>query len=207
MNPPDPEPFPPYERLRSERIYDSPWVGLRRDTVRRDSTHMKAVRRDSTHPSTARSGSSIEHEYHVVEIGDAVAVVPVRADGSIVLIGQYRYPHGRTHWEIPAGRLHEDESALDAAARELREETGHAARRYEALSGFYPINGVSAHWAHLYVAHDCIEVGAPALDELEQIVVRVFARAEVEALLDAGRFADGFTALALHQYLRRTTAR
>ncbi len=131
-----------------------------------------------------------------------MAVVPVRADGSIVLVGQYRYPHGKTHWEIPAGRLAAGESALDGAVRELREETGHAAARFEPLPGFYPINGISAHWAHLYVAHDCTLVGAQALDELEQIVVRTFSRAEVEDLLDSGLFADGFTALAILQYLR-----
>jgi len=187
LTPLEPEPFPPFRRVRSERIYDSPWVGLRRDVVRR--------------------GDGPERDYHVVEITDAVAVVPVRADGSIVLVGQYRYPHGKTHWEIPAGRLSPGENAHDGAVRELREETGHAAARFEALPGFYPVNGISAHWAHLYVAHDCTEVGAPALDELEQIIVHTFTRAEVEALLDAGRFADGFTALAILQYLRRSTPR
>lgn len=183
MTPPDPEPFPPFRRIRTQRIYDSPWVGLRRDVVRRDE--------------------GPEREYHVVEIGDAVAVVPVRADGSIVLVGQYRYPHGRTHWEIPAGRLAPAEAPLAGAVRELREETGHVAARFESLPGFFPINGISAHWAHLYVAHDCAAVGTPVLDELEQLVVRAFPRAEVEALLDAGRLADGFTALAIHAYLRR----
>jgi len=183
LTPDDPEPFPPLERIRSDRIYDSPWVGLRRDIVRRDR--------------------GPEREYHVVEITDAVAIVPVRADGSIVLVGQYRYPHGRTHWEIPAGRLHAGESALDGAVRELREETGHVAATYESLHGFYPVNGISAHWAHLFIARGCELVGELALDDLEQLVVRSFSRTEVEALLDAGRFADGFTALAILQYLRR----
>lgn len=184
MIPDDPVPFAPFRRARSERIYDSPWVSLRRDAVSR--------------------ADGPERDYHVVEITDAVAVVPVRDDGSIVLVGQYRYPHGRTHWEIPAGRLAAGESALDGAVRELREETGHAASRWEELPGFYPINGISAHWAHLYVAHGCAAVGALALDELEQIVVRAFTRAEVEALLDAGRFSDGFTAIGILQYLRRS---
>lgn len=187
MIPGDPAPFEPYERLRSERLYDSPWVALRRDGVRR--------------------AGGPERAYHVVEIPDAVAVVPVRDDGAIVFVGQYRYPHGRTHWEIPAGRLQAGESPLAGAARELREETGHVARAFEPLAGFYPLNGISAHWAHLYVARGAERVGEPELDELEQLVVQAFTRAEVEALLDAGRIADGFSALALHQFLRRERAR
>jgi len=181
--PAGPAPFAPFERVRSERIYDSPWVGLRRDVVRR--------------------AGGPESEYHVVEITDAVAVVPVRADGSVVLVGQYRYPHGLTHWEIPAGRLHAGETPRAGAERELLEETGHASAQFESLPGFYPVNGISAHYAHLYFARDCERVAEPTLDELEQIVVRVFHRDEVEALLDAGRFADGFTALALLYWLRR----
>ena len=66
------------------------------------------------------------------------------------------------------------------------------------------MNGISAHWAHLFVARGCASVGDLLLDDLELLVVRVFTQAEVEELLDAGRFADGFTALALLQYLRRS---
>jgi ADP-ribose pyrophosphatase len=182
--PDDPAPFPPFGVARSERIYHSPWCGLRRDIV--------------------RLPSGAEREYHVFEIGEAVAVVPVLADGRVVMIGQYRYPHGKTHWEIPAGRLHDGEAPAAAAERELSEETGHRAARLEALPGFYPTNGISAHYAHAFVAHGCVPVGEAKPDDTEQIVVKAFTRDEVERLLDAGRIADAFAAISLMYWLRRS---
>jgi ADP-ribose pyrophosphatase len=182
--PDDPAPFPPFGLARSERIYQSPWCGLRRDIVR------------------LQNGA--EREYHVFEVGEAVAVVPVLKDGRVLMIGQYRYPHGKTHWEIPAGRLHVDEAPSAAAQRELREETGHTSTRLEPLPGFYPTNGISAHYAHAFVAHDCELAGSLQLDDTEQLVVKAFTRSEVERLLDAGKLADAFAAISLMYWLRRS---
>jgi ADP-ribose pyrophosphatase len=180
--PADPEPFPEYRVIDSEKIYDSRWCGLRRDTV---------VLPDGEH-----------QEYHVFEVPDAIVVVPVTKEGSIVMIGQYRYPHGKTHWEIPAGRIDAGESPEEAARREVREETGFEPARLVPLPGFYPANGITAHWAHAFAGLDCEEKGEQELDPSERIVVRTFTRAEVEALLDAGRIEDAFTALTLAYYLR-----
>jgi len=181
--PPDPAPFPPLATVRSERIYDSWWVGLRRDVL-------------------ALPGGG-EQEHHVVEIGDAVAIVAVTTDGRILLVGQRRHAHGKTHWEVPAGRLEDGEEPAAGAARELLEETGHAAASWTRLPGFYPINGISAHRAHAFVATGCERVAEMDLDPAEQITWRSFEPREVDALLRAGRLEDAFSALTLlyAQYL------
>ncbi len=171
----------------SQRIYDSHWCGLRRDIV------------------TLPNGAA--QEYHVFEVPDAVAVVPVTRDGRIVLVGQYRYPHGKTHWEVPAGRIADGESPADAALREAREETGHRVTRLVPLPGFYPTNGISAHYAHLFVGIDCDEVSAPNLDASEHLTVRTFDVPDVERMLDHGRFEDGFSAIALMYYFRSLARR
>lgn len=182
--PSNPAPFAPFPTLRTERIYHSRWCGLRRDWIQ-----LKDGR---------------EQEYHVIEIPDAVAVVPVLPDGRIVLIGQYRHPHGKTHWEVPAGRMLDGEEAQLCAERELREETGHRAGSWERLPGFYPINGISDHYAHVFVAKDCVRLGEHEPEDCEQIVVQSFTRGEVEALLDSGRVEDVFAAVTLMYWLRRS---
>ena len=181
--PDEPRPFAAFPVLSSQRIYQSRWCGLRRDVLELPDGR--------------------EQEYHVVEIPDAAVVVPVLHDGSIVLIGQYRYPHGKTHWEVPAGRMVSGEPPEEAALREVREETGYRPRTLVPLPGFYAANGITAHYAHAFAALDCEKVGAQALDPCEQILVRTFTRDEVERLLDAGRIQDGFTAISLMYYLRR----
>ena len=79
--PADPAPFPPFDVLSTERIYDSSWIALRRDEL-----------------ALPCGGTQ---EYHVVEIGDAVCVLPITATGEVVLIGQHR--HQLTCWQGPHG--------------------------------------------------------------------------------------------------------
>lgn len=179
----DPPPFPAFRVASTERIYDSPWCGLRRDQIELEG--------------------GVLQEYHVFEVSPAVAVVPVFPDGSIAMLWQLRHPHGKTHWEVPAGRLHPGEEPADGARRELLEETGLASDDVERLAGFYPTNGISPHYAHLYVARDCRTVAEPNLDPAERLRMHVMPWDEVRARLAGGRFQDGFTALALFYWAAR----
>ncbi len=175
--PAEPEPFAPFGVHSTERLYDSDWCALRRDMVVLPNGELQ--------------------EYHVFEIPDAVAVVPVRSDGRVVLIGQYRYPSGTTHWEIPAGRIDEGESPETAAGRELLEECGYATNTLHPMPGFQPTGGISPHAVHLFCGVNCHWESAPCPGASEQIRVQDFSRAEIIELLKAGRIRDGFTALGL----------
>ncbi len=183
LPPDDPPPFAPFPTLDSERIYDCEWCGLRRDLVELPDGRGQP--------------------YHVFEIPDASVVVPVTDGGEVVLVGQYRYPHGGTYWEVPAGRIGDDETPEACARRELREEAGLASRELVRLPSFYPVNGISGHLAHAFLALGCERAGAPELDATERIVARTFPADQVRALLDAGRVRDGFSALALHYAFAR----
>jgi len=179
----DPAPFAPFPVERSERIYDSPWCALRRDHL---------VLPDGGH-----------QEYHVFEIHDAVAVVPVLPDGSLALLWQFRHPIGRTHWEVPAGRVDPGEGPEEAARRELLEETGLRSGRLVRLGAFHPTNGISPHRAELFAALDCVPARAPEPGPCERFSMHVLEREEVRRRLVRGDFADGFTALALFYYFSR----
>ena len=178
-----PDPLPGFPTEASQRVYDSPWCGLRRDIIRLPSGDLQ--------------------DYHVFEVTDAVVVVPVLEDGRVLMIWQYRHPHGRTHWEIPAGRMHANETPEQAALRELREETGHETGRLEPLPGFFPINGISDHYAHAFVAHDCKRVGDVQLDDSEDLEVHEIDVERVRERLLDGTIQDGFSMLALYAWLAR----
>ena len=181
---PDPRPYRPHDVMRSVRVYDSKWCALDRHELRLDP--------DDKEPTG---------EYHVFRVPDAIVVVPFTVRGHIAMVWQHRHPHGHTHWEVPAGRINMGESPEEATVRELREETGLTADRLVALGGFFPINGISDHFAHVFCALDCTSTHELDLDDSERLLVRSRPLDVVREELLAGSLHDGFTALALFKAL------
>ncbi len=105
----------------------------------------------------------------LVEMDDAVVVVPVLADGAVVLIRNERFAVGEELWEFPAGKLDSPAESPEAcAARELAEETGYAAGRLEPLGGFYSCPGLLTEYLHVFLASD-LRPGRQALEAHERI--------------------------------------
>lgn len=138
----------------------------------------------------------------VVEHPDAVAVVPLEADGTVVLLRQYRHPVGQLVLEVPAGILDvAEEERADAARRELAEEAGLAAGTLEELVRFHNSAGWTDEATTIYLATDLQAVDAPDgfvadAEEADMEVVRLPLTAAV-AMVARGAVTDAKTVIGL----------
>lgn len=132
----------------------------------------------------------------VVEHPGAVAIVPVTAEGKVVLVRQYRYPVQEVLLEIPAGKLDKGEQPEVCAHRELEEETGFKTGRLEHLATFYTGPGFTDEIMYLYLARD-LTATAQRLDEDEFLAVGHYTPAEIKEMLAAKKINDGKTLIGL----------
>lgn len=127
----------------------------------------------------------------------AVCVVPVTDDGLVVMERQYRYPIDRVISEIPAGKLDsKDEDRLEAAKRELKEETGYSADTWIDMGIYYPAAAYSDERITMYLATG-LHKGQQRLDEDEFLNVELIP---IERLVDdimSGKITDGKTQVAI----------
>ena len=100
--------------------------------------------------------------FEIVEHPGAVAIVPLFANGDVMLLRQFRPAIQRELYEIPAGTLEPGETPLATARREIVEETGYRARRWRKLGTFYTAPGFCTEKMHLYVARDLSPAEAEA---------------------------------------------
>ena len=150
------------------------------------------------------NGAESTREY-VKHVG-AVAVVAMDSDGRIAIEHQFRYPFHDVLMEIPAGKLDfEDEDPLEAARRELREETGITATNFDYLGPFYPTCAYSTEVIHLYFAWD-LQFGERELDEDESINVEMIDLSKMVQLIFEGKVPDGKTQAAILQVVARMNA-
>ncbi|WP_324392555.1 NUDIX hydrolase [Aggregatilinea sp.] len=166
----------PYRTLSSRMLWQSKWYSLRQDEL------------------ADRSGERLT--YTVVEKPDAVWIIPVTADGHIVLIDQYRYAIDEWCLEIPAGNIEPGVDPQAMAARELREEIGGAAERLVPVTEYFTMNGIGNERAHVYLALG-VTLDEPERETTEHITLRVLPADEALRLTHEGAIKDGPSALAL----------
>lgn len=168
------------ERLiQSEKIFAGKVINLRVD-----STVM------------IKNGREIEARREVIEHLPSVVVVPLSNSGEILLVEQYRHATGERLLEAPAGGIENIETPLQAASRELQEETGYAPGQLTTLGSFWIAPGWCNEYMHAYLATE-LSLSQLDQDEDEDVKVVPVPLNEVSGLIREGHIQDAKSIAAL----------
>jgi ADP-ribose pyrophosphatase len=168
--------------IEKQVIYDGKKVRLEVHHLEDEETNRRHKREVCVHPG-------------------AVVVLPILRDDQIVLIRTYRYAAGQYLLELPAGTLEKDENPMNAAGRELQEETGYLAGRVQPICNFFTSPGILSEKMYAFAAYD-LEKSHQALEEGEDIEVMTMPFTEAIEMVKSGQIADGKSIATLLWYER-----
>jgi 8-oxo-dGTP pyrophosphatase MutT (NUDIX family) len=167
----------PWRTLDSRLVYENPWIKVTEDRVLRPD--------------------GLPGIYGIVDIAPAVGVLALSASREVALVGQWRYTRKRFCWELPlGGSKSTDASLLQAAQRELREETGYVAEEWRQLGVLDSIVGVTTERATFFLARELRHVGSQQ-DPEEEIVVRWVPFDEALEMVDRDEITEAVSVAAL----------
>ena len=137
----------------------------------------------------------------VVRHRGSAVMMPVDAKNRVMLVRQYRLPAGQNLWELPAGKIDEGENALQAAKRELVEETGLHAKKWKKLVLFYPSPGYVEETMTIYLATELTQGEAKQMDD-ERIETRWFRKKELREMIRNNSITDAKTMIGFLYWAR-----
>ncbi len=170
----------PWTTLSSTVQYDNPWIRVTEHAV--------------IHPGGRQGIYGTVHYKN-----QAVGVAPYEA-GQVWMVGQYRYPLGRFSWEIPEGGSPFGEEVLATAQRELAEETGLIASKYEKLLEIHLSNSVSDEWGIVYLATGLTQ-GIAQPEDTETLHIKKWPLEAVYDAIEAGEITDSLTVAAIYKMM------
>ena len=166
------------ETVKTENIFQGRIISLQVDTVKLPNG--KQARRE------------------IVKHPGAAAVMAL-LNGKLLVVEQFRKPLDKCQIEIPAGKLDAGEDPMEAASRELEEETGYRAKKLTLVSEFYTSPGFADEKLYLYLA-DELEQGVLNPDEDEELLVEAITMEQADQYMREGRISDAKTILAVYAW-------
>ena len=170
-----------WKTLSQKYLIEKPWLTARVDKVQ------------------LPTGVIID-EYYVLEYPDWVNTIAITKDGKFVFVRQYRYAIGKTVNELCAGVVEKGEDPMDAAKRELMEETGFGGGNWQNWMTISANPSTHTNLTHCYLATDVEPLGKQHLDQGEDLEPRIFSREEVLDMLQKGEIWQALMVAPLWKY-------
>ena len=170
-----------WKTLSQKYLIEKPWLTARVDKVQ------------------LPTGVIID-EYYVLEYPDWVNTIAITKDGKFVFVRQYRYAIGKTVNELCAGVVEKGEDPMDAAKRELMEETGFGGGNWQNWMTISANPSTHTNLTHCYLATDVEPLGKQHLDQGEDLEPRIFSREELLDMLQKGEIWQALMVAPLWKY-------
>lgn len=167
----------PWKITGEQPIYDNAWINV---------TEYQVI--------NPNGGKGIYGKVHFKN--HAIAIVPLDEQLNTYLVGQYRFTLNEYSWEVPEGGCPLGEDHLQAAQRELLEETGLVAKHWEHIADVHLSNSVSDEAGSIFVAQGLLQE-TPMPEETEQLVVKKVPFEDAYAMVTTGKITDMFSVAAI----------
>lgn len=172
-----------------------PWKSLHRKTVGDFRIF------DMTIERKVNPRNGFENDFYVLHPPGWVNIVPVTADGHLVMVEQYRHGSDTIELELPGGVMDPtDESPVATATRELREETGYEGRNARVIGEVFSNPAIMSNKTSTVLIEDCELKHETEFDQGEDLITRLIPRDEVESLAAQGRIGHSLVMVALYHY-------
>jgi 8-oxo-dGTP pyrophosphatase MutT (NUDIX family) len=172
----------PWKKISSHEVYENPWVSVRHEEVIK--------------PNGKPGVYGVAHFK-----SKAAAIVPLDNEGNIWLVGQYRYTLEEYSWEIPMGGGDLNGDSLEAAKRELKEETGLTASKWTDLGKLHTSNSVTDEFGYMYLAEG-LAIGESEPDDTEILELKKVSLIEAVNMVMDSEITDSLSVAAILKVAR-----
>lgn len=172
----------PWQKISSREVYDNPWINIRHEEVIK--------------PNGEAGIYGVAH-FKLL----AAAIVPLDYEGNIWLVGQYRYTLNNYSWEIPMGGGELNGDSLEAAKRELKEETGLSASKWTSLGKLHTSNSVTDEVGYMFLAEH-LTLGESEPDDTEILQLKKVSLLEAVRMVMDSEITDSLSIAAILKVAR-----